>query len=48
VSAPPELRAERLDELEAVVRKMTELASKGKWDYEPYRHAKIEIEKEYD
>lgn len=48
VSAPPEDRAQRMDELEAVVHKMCELADKGKWDYEPYRHAKIEIEKEFD
>jgi len=45
-NAPPDQRAERMDELEAVVHKMCEMAAKGKWDYEPYRHAKIEIEKD--
>jgi len=45
-NAPPDQRAARLDELEAVVMKMCELADKGKWDYEPFRHAKIEIERD--
>lgn len=45
-NTPPDQRAERLDELEAVIHKMCELDAKGKWDYQPYRHSKIEIEKD--
>lgn len=45
-NAPPAERGARLDELEAVVHKMCELAGKGKWDFEPYRHSKIEIERD--
>lgn len=42
-STPPHLRAERLSELEEVINHATELADKGKFDFEPYRHPKIEI-----
>lgn len=40
----PERRASRLAELDEVLHKIVELVEKGKWDYEPYRHAKIEME----
>ncbi|CAN5950548.1 unnamed protein product [Sphagnum jensenii] len=43
-TAPPETRAQRLDELEEVVNKSCELAARGNWDYEPYRHSKIDLE----
>lgn len=42
-STPPHLRAERLAELEEVIHHATELADKGKFDFEPYLHPKIEI-----
>jgi hypothetical protein len=44
-NTPPDKRAERLDELEEVVHKVVELAAKGKWDFIPYRHAQMELEK---
>lgn len=43
-TAPPETRAQRLDELEEVVNKSCELAARGNWDYVPYRHSQFETE----
>jgi hypothetical protein len=43
-SAPPDQRAAKLDELEEVLNKTVELVEKGKWDFEPYRHSKIQME----
>lgn len=43
-TTPPAQRAQRLDELEEVIHKATELAARGMWDYEPLRHSKIEME----
>lgn len=42
-TTPPHLREQRLAELEEVIHHATELADKGQFDFEPYRHAKIEI-----
>lgn len=44
VNTAPERRAERLEELTEVLHKVTEMADKGTWDFEPYRHSKVEIE----
>lgn len=45
-SAPPHMRKQRLDELEEVIHKATELAASGKWDIEINPHADIKIESE--
>ena len=43
---PPDKRGEKLDEIEEVLHHVVELVEQGKWDFEPYDHAKIEIGRE--
>lgn len=43
-SAPPHMRAQRLDELEEVLHKAVELAQSGRWDININPHADIKIE----
>lgn len=43
---PPSVRAERLDQLEATLNHMAEDINRGTWDYKPFAHPKITIEKE--
>jgi hypothetical protein len=43
-STPPDRRAARLAELDEVLHKVVEEVERGKFDFEPYRHAKIEME----
>jgi hypothetical protein len=40
---PPSERQARLDEMEAVIHKVVELADKGQWDFKPYEHPHITI-----
>lgn len=42
---PPHLRQEKLDELEMVVRTACETDAKGNFDFKPYKHPKVVIEK---
>lgn len=42
---PPEMRAQRLDELERVLRKAAESERAGTFDYRPFRHPEISIER---
>lgn len=42
---PPHVRQAKLDELEMVLRTSTELEDKGQFDFKPYRHPKIVVEK---
>lgn len=44
---PPDMRREKLEELEMVIRHAVEHEDRGELDFEPYAHPKIEsIEKE--
>jgi hypothetical protein len=43
-STPPDKRAARMAELDEVLHKVVEEVEKGKWDFEPYRHAEISME----
>lgn len=43
---PPELRAERLDQFEALIHTMCELEDEGKLDITLQRHPTIQIEKD--
>jgi len=43
---PPELRAERLDQFEALIQTLCELEDKGKLDITLQRHPTIQIEKD--
>ena len=42
---PPHKRAESLAKLHEIVSKMATLIERGQWHFQPYRHAKITIEK---
>ena len=37
---------ERMQELEQAIRHVTELSAKGKFDFKPFRHPKIRVDKE--
>jgi len=45
-TTPPEMRDQRLSELEEVIHKVVEMVEAGTWDFVPYRHPKIEISSE--
>lgn len=42
-TTPPDERRQKLDEIDEVLHKMTEMVTAGKWDFEPYSHAQVEI-----
>jgi len=43
---PPTERQARLDELEEVVRKCCEMADKGEFDFTPFDHPRIQIDRD--
>lgn len=45
-TCPPDSRLQRLEELTEVVHHMVESVEKGTFDFEPYLHPVIEIEKD--
>jgi hypothetical protein len=42
-STPPGERRQKLEEIEDVLHRMTEMIDKGTWDFKPYDHAQVEI-----
>lgn len=45
-NTPPDLRRERLEEIEEVLNKVVESVENGTWDFKPHAHPEITIEKE--
>lgn len=45
-NTPPEKRGERMDELEKVIHDVVQEVEAGRWDFEPYRHSKFDLELE--
>ena len=42
-TTPPNERAQKLDELDEVIRKMVQMVEAGQWDLNLYKHPKIEF-----
>lgn len=45
-TTPPDERRQKLEEIEEVMHSMIKMVESGKWDFEPYEHAEVEIGEE--
>jgi len=45
-NVPPSERAQRFEEIEEVVRNLNQMVETGKWDFKPFKHPEISIEKD--